>query len=132
VFGKQEAKRLIGGNAVIQMKLTPAVEDNNTEVRLVSEVGPIEADGSLGELFRSGTLGEILRDKIRSAIPSAMQEGTDLGAMHRPPVQGYATIQNAQFKSAGAECLVVILDGEVRITNEQIQALSKQVKECIA
>jgi hypothetical protein len=132
VFGKQEAKRLIDGNAVIQMKLTPAVEDNNTELRLVSEVGPIEADGSLGEQFRSGTLGEILRDKIRSAIPSAMQEGTDLGGMHRPPIQGYATIQNAQFKSAGAECLVVILDGEVRITNEQIQALSKQVKECIA
>jgi hypothetical protein len=64
VFGKQEAKKLTGGNAVIQMKLTPAVEDNHTELRLVPEVGPIEANGSLGELLRSGTLGEILRDKI--------------------------------------------------------------------
>lgn len=80
VFGKQEAKRLIGGNAVIQVKLTPAVEDNHRELRLIPEVGPIEADGSLGELLRSGTIGEMLRDKIRSAILPAMQKGTNLSA----------------------------------------------------
>ena len=94
--------------------------------------GPIEADGSLGELLRSGTLGEILRDKIRTAILSAMQKGTDLGATLPPAIQGYATIRNAQFKNTGSGHLMVILDGEVRITNEQIQALSKQVKERVA
>jgi hypothetical protein len=117
---------------MIQMKLTPAVEDSNTELRLMPEVGPIDADGSLGELLRSGTLGEILRDKIRSAILSAMQKGTDLSTTLPPAVQGYATIQNAQFKNAGSRRLVVILNGQVQITNEQIQALSKQVKERIA
>jgi hypothetical protein len=132
VFGKQEAKRLLGGNAVMQMKLTPAVEENNTGLRLVPEVGSIEADGSLGELLRSGTLGEMLREKIRTAILSAAQKGTDLGATLPPAIQGYATIQNAQFKDAGSGRLIVILDGEARITNEQIQALSKQVKERIA
>jgi hypothetical protein len=132
LFGKQEARRLIGGNAMIQMKLTPAVEDNNTELRLVPEVGPIEADGSLGELLRSGTLGEMLRDKIRTAILSAIQKGTDLSATLPPAIQGYATIQNAQFKNAGSGHLIVILGGEVRITNDQIQALSKEVKERVA
>ncbi len=132
VLGKKQGKRLIGGNAVMQMKLTPAVEDNNTELRLVPEVGPIEADGSLGELLRSGPLGEMLRDKIRTAILSAMQKGTDLSATLPPVIQGYAKIKNAQFKNAGSGRLLVILDGEVQITNEQIQTLSKQVKERIA
>lgn len=132
VFGKQENKKVVGGNAVMQMKLTPAVENNNTELRLVPEVGSIEADGSLGELLRSGNLGEMLRDKIRTAVLSAMQKGTNLSATLPPAIQGYATIQNAQFKDGGSGRLIVVLDGEVRATNEQMQALSKQVKERIA
>jgi hypothetical protein len=132
VFGKQEAKRLVDGDAVIQMKLTPAVEENNTELRLVPDVGSIEADGALGELLHSGTLGDMLRDKIRSSILSAMQKGTDLGATLPPAIHGYATIQNAQFKDAGSGRLMVVLDGQIRITDEQIQSLSKQVKDRIA
>ena len=129
VFGKQQSKRLIGGNAQIQMTLTPAVEEDHTELRLVPEVGPIEADGSLGELLRSGTLGEMLRDKIRKSILSAMQKGTDLSATLPPAVQGYATIENAEFKDAGSGRLLVVLSGKIQISNEQIQALAKQVKE---
>jgi hypothetical protein len=129
VFGKQEAKRLVGGNAVMQMTLTPAVEQDSTELRLVPEVGAIQADGSLGELLRSGTLGEMLREKIRDAILKAMQKGTDLSATLPPAVQGYAKIKDARFRDAGSGRLAVLLDGEIQITNEQIQALSKQVKE---
>ncbi len=129
VLGRQQAKRIIGGNAVMQMKLTPAVEEDNTELRLIPEVGPIQADGSLGEVLRSGTLGDRLREKIRKAVLSALQKGTDLSATLPPAVQGYAKITNAQFKDAGSGRLLVELDGEIQITNEQIQALSKQVKE---
>ena len=132
LFGKQEDKRLIGGNAMIQMKLTPAVEENNTELRLVLELGPVEADGSLGELLRSGTLGEVLRDKIQSAILAALKKGTDLSATLPSAVQGYVTIQDAQFKDSGSGRLAAVLDGEGRITNEQLQALSKEIKERIA
>jgi hypothetical protein len=129
VFGKQQVKRLIGGNAVIQMKLTPSVGPNHTELRLVPELGPIEADGSLGELLRAGNLGEMLRDKIQAAILSAMQKGTDLGATLPPVVQGYVTIQNVRFRDAGSGRLALTLDGQVQITNEQLQVLSKQVKD---
>lgn len=132
VFGKQEAKRLVGGNAVMQLKLTPAISEDNTSLRLVPEVGPVEADGSLGELLRSGTLGEMLREKIREAILSALQKGTDLKATLPPAAQGNATIQTAEFRDGGAGRLVVALGGEIRITNEQIQALSKQVKDRLA
>ena len=129
VFGKEQAKRLVGGNAVMQLKLTPAVEENNTELRLVPEVGPVQADGSLGELLRSGTVGQMLQDKIRNAILKALQKGTDLSATLPPAVQGYVTIQNAQFRDGGAGRLMVLLTGEIRITNDQIQALAKQVKD---
>jgi hypothetical protein len=132
VFGRQEAKRVVGGNAVMQMKLTPVVGEDNTELRLVPEVGPIEADGSLGELLRSGTLGDMLPEKIRKAILPALQKGTDLGATLPPAVQGYAKIKSGQFQDGGSGRLLVTLEGEMQITNEQIQALSQQVKERVA
>jgi hypothetical protein len=131
-FGKQQAKRIVGGNAVIPVSLTPGVDENKTELRLVPEVGTIEADGSLGELLRSGTVGEMIREKIRSSILSAMQKGTNLSATLPPAAQGYATIENAEFKDGGSGRLIVVLDGQVRITKEQVQILSKQVKERIA
>jgi hypothetical protein len=131
-FGKQQAKRVVGGNAVIPVKLTPGVDENKAELRLVPEVGTIEADGSLGELLRSGTVGEMIRDKIRTSILSAMQKGTNLSATLPPAAQGYAAIENAVFRDAGAGRLMVVLDGELRITKEQVQMLSKQVKERVA
>jgi hypothetical protein len=129
VLGKQQAKKLVGGNAMIPVKLTPGIEKENTELRLVPEVGTIQADGSLGELLRSGALGEMIREKIRNAILSALQKGTNLSATLPPAVQGYVTLQGAEFKDAGAGRLDVILAGEIRITKAQVQMLSKQVKE---
>jgi hypothetical protein len=131
VFGKQQARRIVGGNAVMQLKLTPAVERDNTQLRLVPEVGPIQADGSLGELLRSGTLGDMLREKIRQSILDALDKGTDLSATLPPAAQANAILQNAEFKDGGAGRLVAVLGGEIHATNEQIQAISKQVKERI-
>jgi hypothetical protein len=132
ILGKQQAKKLVAGNAVVPVKLTPGVEQNNAELRLIPEVGEIQADGSLGELLRSGTLGEMIREKIRNSILSAMQKGTNLSATLPPAVQGYVTIQNAAFRDAGGGRLTVVLAGNIRITKEQVQALSKQVKERMA
>lgn len=132
VLGKQQSKKLISGNAVMQMTLTPAIEANDTELRLVPEVGPIEADGSLGELLRSGTVGDMLREKIRAQVLAAMQKGTNLSATIPPAIQDYVKIKSAQFKDAGAGRLNVVLVGEAQVTNQQIQELSKQVKERIA
>lgn len=131
-FGKQQAKKVVGGNASVAVKLTPGVEENNTELRLVPEVGTIQADGSLGDLLRSGTFGEMFRDKIRSALLSAMQKGTNLSATLPPAAQGYATIENAAFRDAGLGRLIVVLDGQLRITKEQVQILSRQVRERVA
>jgi hypothetical protein len=129
VFGKHEVKRLIGGNAVIELKLTPAVGENNTELKLLPEVGPIQADGSLGELLRSGPLGDLLREKIRNAILSAMEKGTSLSATIPPVARNYTSVQNARFKDGGSGRLMVVLDGEIRITKAQAQELYNQLQQ---
>jgi hypothetical protein len=128
-FGKQQAKRLIAGNAVVPVKLTPGVAEDNTELRLVPEVGTIEADGSLGELLQSGTVGAMIREKVQAAILSAMQKGTNLSVTLPTAAQGYATIQSAEFKDAGSGRLTVVLDGQLRITQAQVKMLSKQLNE---
>jgi hypothetical protein len=129
LLGKQEVKRLIGGNAVVQMKLTPSVGENHTDLRLAAELGPIEADGSLGELLRTGNLGDMLREKIQAAILSALQKGLDLGAILPAALQDSVTIQDARFRDAGSGQLVVGVAGQVRITDEQLGALAKQLKD---
>jgi len=129
VFGKQQTKRLVGGNAVVPVKLTPAIDEGKTELRLVPEVGAIEADGSLGELLRSGALGATIQEKVQAAILNALQKGTNLSATLPPAAQPYATIEDAEFKDASAGRLTVVLDGQVRITKDQVQLLAKQMKE---
>ncbi len=128
IFGKKEVKKLIGGNAAMQLKLTPAVEENGTQLRFVPEVGPIQADGSLGELLRTGNAGEMMRDKIQSSLLFALQKGADLGAILPPAIREHARVQDVRFKDAGAGRLVVVLNGEFQVTNEELQSLSKQLK----
>lgn len=132
LLGKQKATRLVGGDAQIQIKLTPEIEANSTELRLNPEVGEVQADGSLGEMLRAGPLGNAIREKIQSTILGALQKGTDLSATLPPAAQGYATIRNAEFKDAGGGRLTVVLDGEVRLTQEQMQTFADQVKERLA
>jgi hypothetical protein len=75
-FGKEIVKRLVGGNGAVEVNLSPAVGENR--IVLTAEVRKIDADGSLGEVLRSGSLGDALRQKIAAAIESAVQKATDL------------------------------------------------------
>ncbi len=132
LLGKQTATRLIGGNAQIQIKLTPVISEDKTTLRLVPEVGQIQADGSLGEVLRSGALGETIREKAQNAILSALQKGTNFGATLPSAVQDHVTLENAEFRAAGDGGLLVVLSGNARVTQEQLQLLTRQVKERIA
>jgi hypothetical protein len=132
VLGKQVDKKLVGGDAQVPIKLTPAIAGDGNGLELVPELGQIQADGTLGELLRSGALGETIREKIQSAMLSALQKGTNLGTTLPPAVQSYVTIQDAKFKDAGDGRLLVVLDGGARISQEQLRILSDQVKERLA
>jgi hypothetical protein len=127
-LGKQMARKLVGGNGTIQMKLTPTVEEGKS-LQLVPEVESIQADGSLGELLRSGSIGNMLREKITKALLSAMQKGTDRSLTLPPAAQDIAVMDKAQFRDAGSGRLAVVLGGEVQISEQQIQLLRSQLKE---
>ena len=50
-FGKEAVKKLIGGNGIIRMRLTPSIENSDT-VQLRADVLSIDADGELGVALR--------------------------------------------------------------------------------
>ncbi len=125
VFGKNVVKRLVGGNGVIGVRLTPVVEADHA-VRLQSDVESIQADGSLGEALRSGSLGPTLREKIRATLASAMDKAK-LEASIPPELRPVAAIESAQFAD-GSGRLCLNLTGDVHISAEQLRSLIDQRK----
>ena len=73
VLGREVAKRLAGGNGVLEVLLTPFVRTDG--ISLTPEVRKIDADGSLGELLRAGSLGASAKEKLAASIPSASKSG---------------------------------------------------------
>jgi hypothetical protein len=127
-FGRDTINEMAEGNGTIEVKLTAAVGEDGT-LRLVPEIGRIEAEGLVGELLRSGSLGEALRDKITESLLSTMHRGGDFNATLPPAAQGYATLHHAQFEGTGSGKLTVVLEGEIRVSNEKATALTSELQE---
>jgi hypothetical protein len=129
-FGKENAKRLMGGNGSIPVRLTPVLAENNEHVQQVTlapEVGKIEADGSLGEVLQSPSIRDKIRDKISSSIVSAMQKGTNLTAVLPSGVERVVSLRNVQFAGASGR-LLLELGGEAHISANEVRALIDQAK----
>jgi hypothetical protein len=122
------AKRLIGGDAEVRVKFTPAIDVNSTELHLVPEIVDVRANGSLGQLLRAGPLGGMIREKLQNALLAAMQKGTSLSATLPPSIQSYAMLQDAAFKDGGSGRLLLVLNGQVGVTQEQAQLFLKEIK----
>jgi hypothetical protein len=112
VFGKEVAKRLVGGNGVVTVKLTPSVAPDG--IAMASEVQKIDADGSLGELLRSGSLGTTVKEKIASSVQSAIRKGLDLKSTLPAAMQAAATFESAQFSSGAEGRLWISVAGETK------------------
>jgi hypothetical protein len=128
IFGKQTAHRLVGGNAVVELKLIPEVEESRT-VRLQPELGTIQADGSLGKLFRTGPFEQMLREKVGHALQSATEKGTNFSETLPPAAQGFVTVLSARFKDGGSGHLAVVLGGAIHIRSAQAELLKNQSQE---
>ncbi len=126
-FGKENAKRLIGGDGTVQVLLTPVLQENNG-VHLNAEVGDIQADGSLGEALRSGSLGTALRDKIRESLLKAVQKAADPGAMLPAQIQPFVSIQSLAFGDGGNHRLLLNVGGGLTIQPKQIVDLLGQLR----
>ncbi|MGD1070762.1 MAG: hypothetical protein ABSB15_11530 [Bryobacteraceae bacterium] len=128
-FGKENAKRLVGGDGTVHMVLTPSVEQGGAQgatVRLDAEVGNIEADGSLGELLRSGSVGAALREKIRDAILKAVERSTDLGGVLPAQAQPFVTLRSVTFGDDSAGALTLRIAGGLLVPAQQVSSLLAQ------
>jgi hypothetical protein len=118
-LGKQTVKRLVGGHGVIEVSLTPSVAENN--ISLGAQVRKIDADGSLGEVLRSGEVGDSIREEISDSIESAIQKVADLKAALPAAVESAVIIKTVQFADGGAGRLWLTIAGEVHLSAEQLR-----------
>jgi hypothetical protein len=126
-FGKENAKRLLGGNGIVPVILTPRVEEGKT-VRIDAEIGNIDADGSLGEVLRSGSVGDAMRDKIREALLKAIQKSADLEAVVPAQARSFVTIQSATFADGGSGRLALNLAGQLLVPGPQVASVLEQFR----
>lgn len=124
VLGKEVVKRLVGGDAVVEVNLTPVVAENH--IALTAEVRKIDADGSLGEALHSGSFGDSIREKIKTSIESSIQKSANLKSALPSGLEDVATLRTIRFSDGGAGRLWLTVDGEVRLTAEQFRGLAKQ------
>lgn len=119
-FGKQIVKRLVGGHAVIEVNLTPSVQENN--ISMAADVRKLDANGSLGDLLRSSSLGDSIRDEISDTVESAIQKSADFKSTLPGSKEKAVTLQTIQFADGGAGRLWLSVGGEVRLLEERASA----------
>ncbi len=123
--GGGQPAEMAEGNGTIEVKLTPSVIDGT--LRLAPEIARVDATGLIGQLLRSGSPGETLRDEIMEALLFAIRQGVDFNTMLPAAARGNATLHGAQFQGAGSR-LLVLLDGEIRLSNGQAASLIEELK----
>jgi hypothetical protein len=126
-FGRDTMNEMAEGNGRIEVKLTPALGEDGT-LRLVAEVGRVDAEGLVADLLRSGSLGDSVRDTIAQSVLSAMRQGGDFKVTLPATAQGYATLRRAQFQGTGAGKLMAVFGGEIRVSDEKVTALTSELR----
>jgi hypothetical protein len=120
-FHKDMAKKLAGGDGVIEVHLTPEVRDGDA-VRLTATLGTIQADGSIGELLRSPTFSGALRDKITKALDKVKFEEAI-----PPALRSAAHIEDVSFADGGGGRLTLKVRATVAIAAGDANALLERL-----
>jgi hypothetical protein len=95
------------------------VEEN--DIAIDAEVRKIDADGSLGEVLRSDSVGDSLREKIAASVESAVQKLTDLKSRLPAEIGNAVSIESVQFADGGAGRLWLTIAGEARLSADQLR-----------
>jgi hypothetical protein len=122
-LGREIVKKLVGSNVEVDVDLAPAVESN--DLKLAAKVRKINADGSLGELLRTGALGNVLREKIESNIETNLQRVANRKTTLPPSIEGSTVIQTVQFADGGAGRLWLNIGGEARLSEMQLLGIAR-------
>jgi hypothetical protein len=126
VFGKEAVKRLVGGNGVVTVLVTPAVGPDG--IGMTSEVQKIDADGSLGDVLRSGHMGVTVKEKIANSIQNALRKSLDLKAALPQRVADAATFESARFTRSPEGRLWISARATLRLSPDEFQALAHQMQ----
>jgi hypothetical protein len=122
-FGKEINKRLVGGDAVVEVNLTPSVADNR--IAMDAEVRKIDADGSLGEALHSGSFGDSIRQKIAANIESSVRKSGDMKSVLPGGMDSVLALRTVGFADGGSGRLWLTVEGELHLTAEQFQMLTR-------
>jgi hypothetical protein len=116
------------GNATVEIKLSPSI-DQDGSLHLVSEIGHVEADDVFRDSLLTGSVGTTLAGQISSVVLSAMKKGAEVESTLPPAARNQVTIQKAQFQAGGAGQLRLVLDGQLRLSEEQTKEFAVQLKQ---
>jgi len=121
-FGKSTINEMAEGNGMVEVRLTPAIAEDG-RLRLDAKLGRVNAEGLVGELLRSGSLGDTLRDKIADGVLSSLRQASDYKAILPAAAQGGVTLHHAQFQGTGTGKLSMVLDGDIQLSSDAVTAL---------
>jgi hypothetical protein len=125
--GRASPVEVADGDGEIEIKLTPALDRNG--LILNSEITRVVAQGALRQLLTSGDLGDALRHQIATSFLGAVQKSADPNATLPPVAQNSTTLQKAEFQDAGANQLILVLDGQLQLSDDQSAQFSQQLTQ---
>lgn len=125
-FGR-DTNEMVEGNGTIEVKVSPQVGKDG-DLRLDAAIASVDAQGLVGELLRSGALGETVRDKIRESVLSCVQRGSDYKALLPASAQGNVTLRRARFEEIGRGGLSVVLNGDIQLSSDKVALLNNELK----
>lgn len=112
----------------VEITLIPAV-DNSNVLTLKSEFKRIDATGMMANDLRSGDLGDAVRDKVSACVLQVLQAGADFKSTLPGALRNAAKLQTARFEDPSGSGLKMFLQGQVRLSSEQLNVLASQLNQ---
>jgi hypothetical protein len=88
----------------------------------------MDADGSIGDVLRSGSLGESIRKKAAASVESAIQKAADKNSTLPPEIGGAVMPRSVQFADGGSGQLWLNVSGKLHLSDEQLRMLSQKLQ----
>jgi hypothetical protein len=129
--GREASTELAEGDGTVEIKLTASVEKPNT-LKVSAAFGRIDATGMFGDALRSGSLGDDLKDQVAQSMLSAARAGLDFKTTLPPALQNSTEIQSAKFQDVGVGGLIVVLQGQIDLSNQQSDQLASQLNQALS
>jgi hypothetical protein len=126
-FGKATPNEMVEGNGTIEVKVTPEVGEKGS-LGLAAAIGRVDAQGLVGELLRSGTLGEVVREKVTESLLSTVRQASDCKVLLPPVARDNVTFERARFQETGPGRLSIVLDGNIQLSSDKASLLTSELK----